>query len=98
MSELDADLKRARKAIALSEPIPMWPELTTFGANASGGGPKLPERRRERGRRPADRAKRSAKARKPQRDVRKADLAERRDSLILHKFEAILSAGLRAST
>ncbi|MEH6833204.1 MULTISPECIES: nitric oxide reductase activation protein NorD [Falsihalocynthiibacter] len=63
-------------------PVPIWPELRTVQFSAPSG----VENRETEGTPEENTSEKTHRARR-----RKSDLAERQDSLILHKFEAILS-------
>ncbi len=80
-----ADLSdlRAPQGYRPFRPIPMWPDLRPMTERAAAD--RLPESE-EQGQGPGDEAEGTKAARRSQ-----SDLAERRDSLILHKFEAIFS-------
>ncbi len=81
----DADLSdlSAPQGYRPFRPIPMWPDLRPLAERAAVD--RLPESE-EQGEGPGEEAEGTKAARRSQ-----SDLAERRDSLILHKFEAIFS-------
>ena len=64
------------------QPVPLWPDLRPLGSSETTG----VETRATEGSPEQGEGNKSYRARR-----RKADLAERKDSFILHKFEAILS-------
>lgn len=81
----DADLDHlyAPNGYRPFRPVPMWPDLRPMAKRAAAD--RLPESE-EQGQGPGDAAEGTKRARRSE-----SDLAERRDSLILHKFEAIFS-------
>ncbi|MFV0299285.1 MAG: nitric oxide reductase activation protein NorD [Paracoccus sp. (in: a-proteobacteria)] len=81
LDSLDAPTARAPRRYLPMRPVPLWPDLTRPGSTGSAAGAERPE-----GTTADPLTERMMRARR-----QRSDQPDRRDSLILHKFEALLS-------